>query len=86
MSYAVTFRPKARKAFLALPTKVRHRLEGWLDALAENPRAGDNKPLKGKLRGLRRLRVGAYRVVFVVDDEANSIDIVLVGHRGRLYR
>jgi len=85
MRYALTLRPKARKALLALPRKVRARLEGSLDTLAENPRAGDNKALKGELRGLRRLRVGDYWVVFLVDDATKTVDVLILGHRGSLY-
>ncbi len=82
MSYRIVFRPKARKAFLALPEAVRDNTESRLDALGDNPRSGDTKKLKGKLRGLARLRVSDYRVAFVVDDAARVIDILEVGHRG----
>ena len=37
-----------------------------IDRLGDNPLAGS--PLKGDLRGLRRVRVGDYRVVYEVLD------------------
>lgn len=85
MKYAVTLRPKARKALLRLPNDVRGRLAAHIDVLSDDPRSGDNKALRGQLEGLRRLRVGGYRVMFVVDDEAQAVDIVALGHRGGFY-
>jgi mRNA-degrading endonuclease RelE of RelBE toxin-antitoxin system len=67
MSYTLQFRPKARKAFLALPKGTRNSIEQRLDAFAVDPRGSDTKALKGKLRGLVRLRVGDYRVLCAVD-------------------
>jgi len=85
MKYAITVRPQARKTLLRLPRATRVRLEASIDALGDDPRSGDNKTLKGRLKGLRRLRVGGYRVMFVVDDEARAVDIVALGHRSGFY-
>ena len=35
---------------------------------------------------LWRIRVGAYRVIYSVDDEQMIVDIVAVRHRSRAYR
>ena len=48
-------------------------------------------PLKGELlaaewKGLRRLRVGKYRVIYAFDGRALMISIVRVGHRREVYR
>jgi len=48
------------------------------------------QPLKGKLlsaewKGLRRLRVGTYRVIYAFDGTTLSISIVRVGHRKEVY-
>lgn len=43
------------------------------------------KPLQYSLKGLRRLRVGDYRVIFQIDDERNAVLIVKIGHRREVY-
>ena len=50
----------------------------------DNPLAGS--PLKGDLRGLRRVRVGDYRVVYEVLDGELVVLVVLVAHRREAYR
>ncbi|WP_419161577.1 type II toxin-antitoxin system RelE family toxin [Candidatus Palauibacter sp.] len=42
--------------------------------------------MKGGLRGLRRVRVGDYRVVYEVLDDALVVLVVRVAHRGTVYR
>ena len=41
------------------------------------------KPLQYSLKGLRRLRVGPYRVIFQI--EKNIVLIVKIGHRNEIY-
>ncbi|WP_310781583.1 type II toxin-antitoxin system RelE/ParE family toxin [Candidatus Palauibacter polyketidifaciens] len=60
------------------------RIVDAIDGLAEHPHAGSS--LKGGLRGLRRIRVGGYRVVYEVQDAALVVLIVRVAHRGAVYR
>ena len=42
------------------------------------------KPLKGEFKGLYKLRVGNYRVVFT--KTGDSIIILRIGHRSKVYR
>jgi mRNA-degrading endonuclease RelE of RelBE toxin-antitoxin system len=57
-----------------------------LHALAHFARSGegDVKALKGRFAGLRRLRVGDYRVFFM--QPADSIYITRILHRSQAYR
>lgn len=52
--------------------------------LATNP-IEFGKPLQYSLKGLRRLRVGDYRVIFRIEEENKTVLIVKVGHRGEVY-
>ena len=52
-----------------------------MDSLSENPFRG--RQLAGSDR-IRRVRVGGYRILYHVSDEA--ISVVRVDHRSRVYR
>lgn len=43
------------------------------------------KPLQYSLKGLRRLRVGDYRIIFQIEEEKNTVLIVKIGHRKEVY-
>ena len=62
----------------------RTRIVAAIDRLAETPHLG--AALKGDLRGLRRLRVGDYRVMYEVRDEELVVLVVRVAHRRDAYR
>lgn len=69
-----------------IPAKDWFRILGKIkSSLSENP-LQHSKGLKGNLKGLFRLRVGDYRIVFSIDNQANLVLILKIGHRSEIYR
>jgi mRNA interferase RelE/StbE len=64
---------------------MRGRLLRGIETLEENPRRFGTKLLKGELKGMRRLRVGDYRVTYVISDAAHTVEIMHIGHRESFY-
>jgi mRNA interferase RelE/StbE len=86
VSYEVTLLPTARKELLRLPKEVQARIMPHLEGLDAEPYPENSRRLLGEYRGLVRLRVGPYRVAYQVDEQAQEITIVKIGHRGRFYQ
>ncbi len=42
------------------------------------------KPLKGRFKGLRRYRIGDYRIIFIIIE--NEIIVTKIGHRKDVYK
>ena len=84
VSYSVRIKDSAAKELARLPRDARERLIKAIDRLGEEPMAGNL--LKGGLRGLRRLRIGSYRIVYEVLDEELVVLVVRVTHRRESYR
>ena len=84
MIYSVRIKGSAAKELARLPRDTRERLIEAIDGLGEEPLAG--ALLKGRLRGLRRLRVGRYRVLYEVLDDELVVLVVRVAHRRESYR
>lgn len=84
MSYTVRIKRSAAKALEAIARADRQRLIEAIDRLADNPAAGS--VLKGELSGLRRVRVGSYRIVYEVQDDQLVVLVVRIGHRRDIYR
>ena len=85
MSYSIAFRSASRRDYEGLPAHVRTRVRYRVDGLAVEPRPHDAEELTGPLRGLRRVPVGAYRIVYEVDDLARKVTIWAICHRSRVY-
>ena len=84
MSWSLRIKNSAHKDLRRITAADRGRLVTVIDSLAENPYRGS--VLKGDLTGLRRIRVGQYRVIYEIRDTELVVLVVRVGHRGRVYR
>ena len=83
--YTVELSKKAQKQLNALPTLAQARIIPVINALSTNPRPPGVKALTGN-KGLLRLRVGDYRVIYQVEDERFFVLVVEIGHRREVYR
>lgn len=86
MSYAIQFLPAARKALARLPQPIQVRIDQHILALAERPRPHGAIPLKGEGKGLWRLRVGDYRVLYLIQDQKLIVVVIDIGNRREVYR
>ena len=84
VSYSVRIKKSAAKELARLPRDVKERLIEAIDKLGEEPLTG--VLLKGGLYGLRRLRVGHYRIVYEVLEGELIVLVVRVAHRRNAYR
>ncbi len=84
MTYSISIKRSALKTLERIGREDRLRLIAAIDRLGTNPSAGS--VLKGEFAGLRRLRVGVYRVVYEVQEDALVILVVRIGHRREVYR
>lgn len=56
-----------------------------MQALAQLPFAGDIKPMAGS-EGFYRLRVGDYRILYIVEEEIITVRVTDAGNRGDIYK
>ena len=84
MIYEVRILQNAEKEMDKLPPVVHTRISERILSLEDNPRPKGAKKLSG--RDEYRLRVGAYRVLYTIDDKNNIVTIFAIGHRREVYR
>ncbi len=84
MSFSIRIKESAAKELRRISRPDRTRIVAAIDRLAELPHLG--AALKGDLRGLRRLRVGDYRILYEIEDDELIVLVVRVAHRREAYR
>ncbi|HEY5345233.1 MAG TPA: type II toxin-antitoxin system RelE/ParE family toxin [Verrucomicrobiae bacterium] len=84
MSYAVDIHAPAKKSLCRLPENIQTRVARSMLALADNPRPSGVVKLSG--REGWRIRIGDYRVIFMIDDAKKEVVIYAIGHRREIYR
>jgi len=84
MRCSLRIKRSAAKALAAIARPERLRIVAAIDRLCDSPAAGS--ALKGEFEGLRRLRVGRYRVVDEWQQHELLVLVVRIGRRREVYR
>ena len=82
--YKVNIRKSAIKELAKLPSNEALKITKELRNLIKNPRPVGCKKLIG-YKNLYRLRIGNYRVIYLIDDEIQVIEITKIGNRKEIY-
>jgi mRNA interferase RelE/StbE len=83
LSYEVHIIRSVEKEMNRLSVSVHTRFSQRILTLEDNPRPRGVKKLSG--REEYRLRVGDYRILYIIDDKNRIVTIVAVGHRREVY-
>ena len=83
--YRIYLDGRAQKDLDRLPGNTLRRVLEALTALRENPRPPGCTKLRGS-EDAYRIRVGDYRVLYSIDDGAQTIRVWRVRHRREVYR
>jgi mRNA interferase RelE/StbE len=85
LQYEIVFARSARKELERMDPRLAQRIVGHIEALAKQPRPPGCSKLQGAA-DLWRIRVGVYRVVYRIDDQARLVDVSIIRHRKDVYR
>ena len=81
MTYRIRIGRRVCKEMTRLSRQDQARILAAVKALAEDPRPAGCRPLKGAGQGTYRVRVGDYRVVYVVREDEQVILVARVARR-----
>jgi mRNA interferase RelE/StbE len=87
MSYEIKFSQAALRSLNQLDETTRDMIFAWIfKNLVDTTKPREiGLPLKGKLKGLWRYRIGKYRILAKIDDRELIILVIDIGHRRRIY-
>jgi mRNA interferase RelE/StbE len=86
MTYKIIYDEKVfddiKKIPKTLLTSIKNAVESRL-----SKRPYDFKPLSGKkYQGLLRLRLGDYRIIYMIDESLQIVKVLAIGIRGKIYK
>jgi len=82
--YSVIIGNPAQGFIKKLDKSKQKRVLNKISELEENPQLG--KKLKGKLSGLRNLRIDEFRIIYTIKDIELIVLVVKVGERSKIYK
>jgi mRNA interferase RelE/StbE len=83
-SYFVAIKPSAQKELHALPASVLGRVVTKIGSLADSPRPAGCRKLKDH-HDQWRIRVGDWRIVYMIDDTTKIVRVTRIAHRSEVY-
>ena len=84
-SYEIHLTTSARKDVRDMEKPVGTRIGAAIDSLVTEPRPPGCRKLEGE-HECWRVRVGDYRIIYSIDDDAGRIQIIAVRHQREAYR
>ncbi|MDX2095951.1 MAG: type II toxin-antitoxin system RelE/ParE family toxin [Alphaproteobacteria bacterium] len=85
LRFTVQIRRSALKQLAGVPGGFRIRIEKAIDRLAQTPYPHGCRKLAGE-DNLWRIRVGDYRVIYLVENTIRIVEIHAIGHRQSIYK
>ena len=85
MRYEIRLSGRATKDLDRLNRETQQRMIKRLERIGEAPQDPRLSSLLTNQGGLRRSRVGGWRIIFAVDEEAKTVDVVTIERRGQVY-
>jgi mRNA interferase RelE/StbE len=83
-SYELAFKKSVAKDLRVFPKQDVKRIMQRIRSLADDPRPVGCEKLSGQER--YRVRQGAYRIIYEIEDDRLIVLVVKVGHRRDVYR
>lgn len=84
VKYTLEIKRSAQKELDALDDRIFPRIDRKILALADNPRPAGCKKLTG-YEDQWRIRIGDWRVLYIIDDTIMLVTITRVAHRREVY-
>lgn len=84
--YQIRFKKKAQKELQSLPKSIIKIVVASIDNLSSNPRPRGSKKLRGSKENLWRIRIGNYRIIYLIEDTIKILVIRKIGHRKDIYK
>jgi len=84
MRYTVSLSREAIKTLKTIDQKFENRMLKKLRSLEDDPK-GKGKALKN-FAGMYSLRVGSWRIFYIVNEEEHNVYAVAISPRGQAYR
>ncbi len=86
MVWKINYDEKVEKDFKKLSSDIKVRIIKYInERIAIDPLSTGGE-LKGGLQGLRKYRVGDYRIICAIQEEIITVLVLSVGHRKDIYK
>lgn len=83
--YTIIYKKSSEKELLSLPREYALKIRKAINDLSDNPYPLGSKKLAGNT-GAYRIRIGNYRVIYLIESGKATILVIKIAHRKEAYK
>ena len=83
--YKVIIKKKVLKSLDKIPVVYLASIKDAVNDLENNPRPFGYRKLEG-FENSYRIRIGIYRIIYTIEDDILTVEVVKIDHRSRAYQ
>lgn len=84
--WKIVYKRSVQKDLKKIPEKIKALIKRTLEERLKVDPVCFGTPLKQNLKGLMKLRVGNYRIIYSIEKETVIVFVIKIGHRREIYK
>lgn len=85
MTWKVAYKKSVQKDLKKISKDIQYIIRRAIEEKLMTEPLKFGLPLRRNLKGLMKLRVGDYRIIYSVDEKIVTIHVIKIGHRKEIY-
>lgn len=85
MSWKIVYKESVKKDLKSISKNIQYIIKRAIEEKLKNDPLKFGLPLKRNLKGLMKLRVGDYRIIYSIDNKVVTVQVIKIGHRKDVY-
>ncbi len=84
--WKIVYKHSVKKDLKKIPKKIKSLIKRTIEERLKTDPIYFGTPLKQNLKGLMKLRVGDYRIIYSIKKDTIIVYIIKIGHRKEVYK
>lgn len=85
MSWKITYKKSVQKDLKKISKDIQYIIRRAIEEKLMHDPLKFGLPLRRSLKGLMKLRVGDYRIIYSIEKEIVTVHVIKIGHRKEVY-
>ena len=85
MSWKITYKKSVKKDLKKISKDIKYIIRRAIEEKLIVDPLKFGVPLRRNLKGLMKLRVGDYRIIYSIEEEVVTVHVIKIGHRKDVY-
>ncbi len=85
MSWKVTYKKSVKKDLKKISKDIQYIIKRAIEEKLMTDPLKFGLPLRRNLKGLMKLRIGDYRIIYSIESQTVTVYVIKIGHRKEVY-